>query len=145
MIWGETGSRHGATSAQIVSVAWLWNKYGLTTLHDGDCRGVDSQLFFLAKAFLANVTMHAPKNGEWRAFNGLDDKTVTHLPLGDYFVRDRAIVNASKLMVAVSKYSLEPAKGGGGTWFTINYTRKVGKPLAIVWPNGFISYENWTL
>ena len=144
MIWGETGSRHGATNAQLVSVVWLWYKYGIYSLHNGDCKGFDSQTFFMAKAFGAELIMHPPKNGEWRAWNGTDDKTVTMLPVGDYFVRDRAIVNVAEVMVAASRFSVEP-EHGGGTWFTINYTRKQGKPLAIIWPNGFITYENWTL
>ena len=68
---------------------------------------------------------------------------MTVKPDRPYFVRDRDIVNESKAMVAVPNSPVE--KSNGGTWYTINYSRLQGKPLAIVWPNGHITYENWSL
>jgi hypothetical protein len=60
-----------------------------------------------------------------------------------YFIRDRDVVDESELMVACPKQYMELGKMPGGTWWTIDYTRKVKKPLAIVWPNGLIAYERW--
>jgi hypothetical protein len=32
-----------------------------------------------------------------------------------------------------------PPKGtGGGTWYTIEYAEKQGKPVKIIWPSGSI-------
>lgn len=147
MIWGETGTRDGAQPRQLASVAWLFAKYGIKTLHDGDCKGVDSQLFDLAKAFQVGVVMHPPTNPANRAFRGMkDDAVILRLPKG-YYVRDRDIVDESEVMVGVPKQNFEPEeswkRGKGGTWYTINYARKQEKPIATVWPNGLITYERW--
>lgn len=148
MIWGETGTREGAEARQLASVAWLFAKYGIKTLHDGDCVGVDSQLYDLAQAFQVGVVMHPPTNPNNRAFRGMgDDDLVVMRPAKGYFIRDKDIVDESEVMVGVPRQNLEPKdswkRGNGGTWWTINYARKQEKPLAIVWPTGFISYERW--
>ena len=144
MIWGVTGTRHGATNPQLVSVAWLWNKYTITGLHNGDCKGVDAQAFFLAKAFGSFITLHPPTNGDWRAFlDKYADDQVEVRPHCGYFTRDKHIVIEAMAMVAVPLQNVEADYGG--TWKTVGFTRERKKPLAIVWPNGFISYEHWTL
>jgi len=148
MTWGETGTRGGATRRQIASVGWLWSRYYIKELHDGDCVGVDAQLYHLAKSFGVKTVLHPPTNPANRAFSGLLDCVIvdpetTWMPERAYFVRDRHIVDASELMVACPKQYMELGKMPGGTWYTINYTRRVKKPLAIVWPNGLIAYERW--
>ena len=146
LIWGETGSRNGATQRQIASVAFLWAKYGIEELHDGDCKGVDSQLFSLAMIFgVDHLVIHPPTNPANRAFCGQRssaEKAVSSIrPEKPYFVRDRDVVEESEVMACVPDTPFEKEKGG--TWYTIRHTRKQGKPLAIAWPNGHISYENW--
>lgn len=149
MIWGETGTRLGAPHHQIAAVAWLWAKYGIERLHNGDCVGVDEQLWYLAHSMRADISMHPPTNPKNRAYCGRDDLLTTILPERAYFTRDRDIVDDSAVMVGLPRQNTEPdrswEKGNGGTWYTINYTRDQGKPLAIVWPNGHISYERWEL
>lgn len=149
MIWGETGTRRGGTYRQITSVSWLWAKFNITRLHDGDCVGVDEQLWHLAKAFRIDISIHPPTNGKNRANCGHTDLSTTILPAKPYFVRDRDIVDDSGVMVGLPMQNYEPneswRRGNGGTWYIINYTRKVGKPLAIVWPDGRIDYERWSL
>jgi hypothetical protein len=143
MIWGETGTRDGATRLQLASVGWLWSRYHITGLRDGDCVGVDAQLYHMARAMNLDVVIHPPTNDKFRAFCGAYDTQTTILPEKGYYERDRDLVNASAVMVACPKQLLELGKMQGGTWYTINYTRKLKLPLAIAWPNGFISYENW--
>lgn len=150
MIWGETGTREGATRLQLASVGWLWSRYEIKGLHDGDCVGVDAQLYYLAKTFnVAEIVMHPPTKPEFRAFCGISDdgkylrSNVTVLPTKPYFVRDRAMIDAAGAVVACPKEYSELGKMPGGTWYTINYSRLQGKPLAIVWPYGLITYENW--
>lgn len=151
MIWGETGTREGATRLQLASVGWLWSRYEIKSLHDGDCVGVDAQLYSLARTFgVGDIVIHPPTNPKFRAFCGLSDdgkyiyQGVTVEPTQGYYVRDRAMVDATAAVVACPKQNLEQGKMTGGTWYTINYTRRQEKPLAIVWPaTGFISYENW--
>jgi hypothetical protein len=150
LIWGETGTRDGATRLQLASVGWLWSRYAITSLHDGDCVGVDAQLYQLARTFSVDeIVMHPPTNPKFRAFCGLSDDGsyirdgVTIEKTKPYFIRDRAMVDASGAMVACPKQYFELGKMTGGTWYTINYSRLHGKPLAVVWPNGLIAYENW--
>ena len=142
MIWGNTGTRHGATSAQLVSVSWLWNKYTITGLHNGDCKGFDTQAFYLGKAFGAFITLHPPTKGEWRSFlDKYADDQMEIRPHRPYFTRDKNIVTEATAMVACPYQSAEASHGG--TWWTINETRRQKKPLAIVWPSGAIKYERW--
>ena len=149
MIWGETGTRNGATRLQLASVGWLWSRYEIDCLHDGDCKGVDAQLYYLAQTFgVAEKVIHPPTNPKNRAYCGvgLDPDDTLILPPKAYFVRDRDVVNASQVMVACPKQYFETEdKMPGGTWYTIYYTRSVKLPLAIVWPNGLIKYERWNL
>lgn len=154
MIWGETGTRHGATRLQLASVGWLWSRYEVEQLHDGDCVGVDEQLYQVATAFGIKTVLHPPTNWDNRAWCGHRtgvqvDMTMTVKPDRPYFVRDRDIVNESKAMVACPNNTLDEsdwAKAKGGTWYTINYTLSKNKPLAIVWPHsGHITYKNWNL
>jgi hypothetical protein len=143
MIWGETGTRNGATKLQVASIGWLWSRYDIKELRDGDCVGTDAQLYHLARAMDLRVTIHPPVKDTFRAFCGSYDTKTTVLPERGYFIRDRDLVDASEVVVACPKQVLELGKMSGGTWYTINYTRQVKKPLAIVWLNGHISYERW--
>lgn len=152
MIWGCTGTRHGASRLQLASVGWLWSRYEFKVLHNGDCVGADEQLYHLAGAFGAKRVLHPPTNEANRAFCGLrdcvliDEDTTEIRPEYPYYVRDRHIVNDSEVMVACPKQYFETEdKMPGGTWYTIYYTRRVKLPLAIVWPNGLIKYERWNL
>lgn len=148
MIWGETGTRYGATRLQLASVGWLWSRYEIKELHNGDCVGADEQLYYLARSFGATVTLHPPTDPKYRAFCGQSDcvvfdTTITIRPEKTYFIRDRDVVDESDVVVGLPKKPWE--EDHGGTWYTINYAREQEKPLAIVWPNGLISYERWNL
>src|ERR1700755_3401305 len=143
MIWGVTGTRKGATPYQVASVAWLFSRYGITEHHNGDCIGVDSQIYYLARSFGAHVEIHPPTSDKYRAFNG-DCKDNWWRPQ-TYHERDRETVHESDALVACPRLVVEEGPEHSGTWWTVNYARSVKKPIAIVWPNGHITYENWTL
>lgn len=150
MIWGETGTRYGATRLQVASVGWLWSRYEIKELHNGDCVGADAQLYWLVNSLLIpDIVIHPPINDRHRAGCGFDDllrstatKVTFREPKG-YHARDRDVVDESDVMVGLPKKPWE--EDHGGTWYTINYAREQEKPLAIVWPNGLISYERWNL
>lgn len=140
---------------QIASVGWLWSRYAIDELHDGDAVGVDTQLYWLACAMqVPHIVIHPPVNIKFRSGCGLDEAfrpstvTVTIRELKGYHARDRDVVDESQAMVGCPKQALPEemwADATGGTWYTINYTLEVKKPLAIVWPNGHITYRNWNL
>jgi len=152
MIWGETGTRHGATRLQVASVGWLWSRYPFEGLHDGDSVGVDEQLYHLALIMGLpedEIVMHPPTNSKFRAWCGYDGDgmhTVTMRGTKQYHARDRDVVDESEVMVGCPQQFFEPdSRPAGGTWYTIDYARMRKRPLAIVWPNGLITYENWNL
>jgi len=107
------------------------------------------QLYYVAMSLKTDITIHPPLVDAYRAWCGKWDMNTTILQPKSYFARDRDIVNDAEVMVGLPKQSFEPdrswEKGNGGTWYTINYTRDQEKPLAIVWPNGHITYERWNL
>jgi hypothetical protein len=46
------------------------------------------------------------------------------------------------MLIATPWQSERPApKTGGGTWYTIEFAEKWGKPVAIIWPDGRVEME----
>jgi len=142
MIWGQTGTRKGATHLQIASVGWLWSRYPITELHTGDCIGVDEQLYHLGRAFGAHIEIHPPRNYKYRAFVG--DHLDHWWQEQTYTQRDQEIVHEGDALVGCPR-GIKEEFSHSGTWNTIRYARSLQRPIAIVWPNGHISYEHWTL
>ena len=147
MIWAVTGTRHGATPFQLASVGWLFSRYEIKTLHDGDAIGVDEQVYYLARAFKAQIEIHPPANDKYRAFCGFDSDVPNyrdvHHPPKPYHERDEDMVDACEALVSVQWKAEEMSRGG--TRYTTEYARTLNRPIALVWPNGHISYENWTI
>ena len=55
--------------------------------------------------------------------------------------RNRNLVMSSMVMIAAPFEPVEQAQGG--TWRTVEMTRKAKRPLAIVWRNGSVTKERW--
>ena len=142
IVWGETGTRKGATPYQVASAAWLFSRYGIAALHDGDCVGADEQLYHLGRAFGAKMVLHPPENYKFRAFCG--DTKDEFWAEKSYMDRDKDVVNESQALAGIARTPYEEHERSG-TWDTIRYARLLFRPIAIIWPNGHISYENWTL
>jgi predicted Rossmann fold nucleotide-binding protein DprA/Smf involved in DNA uptake len=134
---GFTGTRDGMTRDQTVIVATILVELGTTWFHHGDCVGADAEAHALALATNARVVIHPPADEEHRA--RCQGSTVMLAPL-THFARNRAIVTDTKALVAAPKLMQEMPKGG--TWYTINYARKLGHPIFIVWPDGTVTREN---
>lgn len=142
MIWGETGTREGVTPLQLASVGWLFSRYLIHELHDGDCVGADEQVYWLAGAFDAGVVLHPPIVSTYRAYLEPMGRNPSWEPK-EYHERDRDVVDNCTALAACPKLPVISATGG--TAYTVGYARSLTKPIAIVWPNGHISYENWNL
>jgi hypothetical protein len=80
---------------------------------------------------------HLPIDQEHRAFCEFDE---TRPPL-KHMQRNKAIVAESDVVIACPLDMVE--KTIGGTWKTIGFTRKAGRPLAIVWRDGTVTKERW--
>lgn len=145
---GFTGTRYGMTDLQkmwaslIMGAFWqhaaIETRSIAVTAHHGDCIGADAEFHELVKKRTWwRVVSHPPIDTKRQAFCTCDESR----PPGDYLKRNADIVAESDAMIAA------PAEAGeqqrGGTWATIRMARRAGKPLAIVWPDGRVTYERW--
>jgi hypothetical protein len=142
---GFTGTRHGMTEPQRLSVMHVMgvlddeaNRDGdLVAAHHGDCTGADEQFHGVLREYGYAAVGH-PSTHNMRAFCQFDKEHERKLPLD----RNAAIVSESDVMIACPYEPTEQQRGG--TWATIRMARKAGKPLAIVLPDGTVQYERWT-
>jgi hypothetical protein len=126
---GFTGTRQGMTEAQAARVARMMASLR-GWLHHGDCLGSDAKAHELARGAGMKIAIHPPDKSDLRAFCEGDE---VHSPKG-YLVRDRDIVDASVGLIATPVGFTEEQRSG--TWATIRYAGRVGKPCVIVWPDG---------
>jgi predicted Rossmann fold nucleotide-binding protein DprA/Smf involved in DNA uptake len=56
-----------------------------------------------------------------------------------YLVRNRDIVDVCNLLLATPGGTVEQLRSG--TWATIRYARRIGRPVWIVFPNGEVRKE----
>ncbi len=130
---GFTGTRQGMTDAQRVSFVNLIKQLAPTEFRHGDCLGADKEAAFIVFQMEDWVTIlcHPPTDKKYRAFTTFND--VVH-PAKSHFARNRDIVDASDVLVAVSL--MPQRQESGGTWYTIDYALKKGKPVWVLWPSG---------
>lgn len=128
---GVTGTREGANDVQLTAVIEYMISLGTGhELHHGDCSGVDVQVAQAAQSLGWRIVCYPPNSDETRGWFGGDE---VKKPAG-YLQRDRAIVDATEvLMVLPLQNEWQPK---GGTWYTHDYAVKRGKPVRIFYPNG---------
>lgn len=127
---GFTGTRDGMTDSQKKVLAHLLYALGAQILHHGDCIGADEDAHNIARENNVEVVIHPPTVDGLRAF--CLGASYVHRPR-PYHERNRAIVDDTEFLIAT------PAGdevSTSGTWSTIRYARKHGKPLAIIMPDG---------
>lgn len=133
MIIGFTGTRNGMTPPQRATVekvvAKLLFDFGAHEAHHGDCVGADAEFSDIAFP-LAAIHVRPGPDGPLRAHKG----AAVYYPEKTHFARNRDIVKGCDLLLATPRLMTEEDRGG--TWYTINFARKVGKPIIIVWPDG---------
>lgn len=134
---GVTGTRSGATDAQLEELRDLITHYAaqdalagrhITRLHHGDCYGVDEQAHRIALEEGLFVEVHPPAETRYRAY------TVGWAVMykeQEYMVRNRAIVEACDVLIAVPVRAQEMSLRSG-TWATVRMARRAGKPVHIV-------------
>ncbi len=134
---GFTGTRWGMAVPQHASFKAVIAEYIPFIWHHGDCIGADNESGNIigTEVWCLNcrIICHPPVDQVHRAFNKYSHETrepKTH------FARNRDIVNETSILIATPCDSTDQKHGG--TWYTINYARKTGKPVFIIWPNGKI-------
>lgn len=131
--FGFTGTRHGMTDAQ-KSALREFMRGGTGELHHGDCVGADSDAHDIADECGYAVVIHPPTDYKLRAWRSVP----LHMMKMEqsHFARNRAIVNDTISLIA-TPFEAEP-QSRGGTWYTINFARRMGKVVVLIRPDGTI-------
>lgn len=139
---GFTGNRDGFNRLQrayFIQLFEFLTKGKKATFRHGDCVGSDDQAADFVHQYFpdAYIICHPPTIPDLRAYNKwsnelLEEKT--------YLARNRDIVNNSTVMIGVPRENKRQTRGG--TWYTIDYTLKVGKTVNILYPDGTVFEAN---
>jgi hypothetical protein len=132
---GFTGTRIGMTAEQLGSCESLLLKLNPEELHHGDCIGADEEMHILCLRHSVPVVIHPPESPVLRAYCGM---AVAKRSVKEYHARDRNIVDDTDELIAAP---LQPIPKNGGTLYTINYARKQGRRVYLVWRDGNITTE----
>lgn len=125
---GFTGTREGMTPRQKQGLALLLDSMLDVEFHHGDCIGADSEAAMIAISYQHEVHAHPCNLPFMRGQNEAHTTYEIEPPLQ----RNMDIVNMTDMLIAAPK-AVTPA-ASGGTWFTIRYASKVGKPVLILEP-----------
>lgn len=133
---GFTGTRHGMTDLQKRSVenglrTFLF-RFGPLMAHHGDCVGADEDFHEICRRLEIAVHLHPPAEDRWRAFVSVYDAIE---PVKPFAMRNMAIVQASRYMLATPKSLPAEPRGQGGTWQTVRIAQRLEKPTIIVFAN----------
>lgn len=128
---GFTGTRLGMTREQRDRCWGAVRDLHPEELHHGDACGADAEMHQLARELVIRVVVHPPINDSQRAYcNG--DELRDALP---YMARNRSIVDETDLLLAIPHGPAADAPRSG-TWRTIRYAERRGKPVLIIHPDG---------
>ena len=134
----EDGHYSGMNPRQQRSCELFAERFKIAELVHGGCVGSDEQMHRIVIGFCpdAQVAIRPGPDlgGEFVAQWCLSEGGTVVLPGKSHFARNRDIVDNVDVMIATPPTVTDP--GRGGTWYTINYAKKVGKPLLIFFPDG---------
>lgn len=130
---GFTGTQEGMTDWQAQFVFNEMMDLGPTEAHHGLCIGADAQFHDMLGYSQAQVHGHPPINTSKIAECDCDVLYTAR----DYLDRNRDIVDATEWLIAAPK----GPEGRGGTWYTVRYARRIGRPVTIVMPDASIIRE----
>lgn len=125
---GFTGSRKGMSQHQKEQFALEILRINPTEFHHGDCIGADAEAHDIVREFLPDtkIVVHPPLSNVARAFRVGDE---TRAPFA-YTPRDRNIVIQTDFLIGSPLQDVEIIRSG--TWLTIRYSRKLGKPNKVL-------------
>lgn len=130
---GFTESREGLSWRQWCTLERIIPYLGMEEFHHGDCRGADANAHDIVteKPTLGfrGVVVHPPKERHYRAFR----RGVENREEKPYLERDRDIVDECDLLIAAPLFRDGTQRASrSGTWYTVNYARRLGKPVIIL-------------
>jgi hypothetical protein len=128
MIWGFTGTRKGMTEKQKAALKAI-NRGAVSNdeFHHGDCIGADAEAFEIVQY---SYWIHAhPSN---IVGMGADTDSDERHPIKEPLARSYDIADVCDVLIAAPCSLQEEQRSG--TWATIRYARKLGKPVIILEP-----------
>ncbi len=133
---GFTGTRHGMTMRQMSAFRSWASLREITEFHDGMCVGADEQAHEIVSQVSEAKMIRHPPTDQSIAVSPKEGDPV--LPAKPYLRRNRAIVAATEHLAASPD---GPERQRSGTWSTVRFARKLGRPVAIFWPDGSATFE----
>ena len=141
---GFTGTRNGMTSEQRVVVEKILRRLKPEWVVHGDCIGADADFHDICihlRPFFEDrfkIRVRPCDIESQRAFCAeFDEMCDVKQPLD----RNRDIVDDALLLIGTPGTKQEELRSG--TWATIRNTRKMGKLLIVIWPDGTVDWENF--
>lgn len=138
---GFTGTRDGMTAAQKRTVLNMLEEMKPDEAHQGCCVGADEDFAML----IAWCGDDCRTEGHPSTLTGMTSRRAVGLcdvvhPALPPLDRNHNIVDATELLIAAPKEEKEQQRSG--TWATVRYARKKGKPVRVVLPDGEILTED---
>lgn len=127
---GFTGTREGITDSALKVLNAFLPTINIEEFHHGDCIGADAIVHNIIMSNNIPIIIHPPKDNKARAYCHSN----TILPTKDYLQRNRDIVDCTDILIATPSTKEEILRSG--TWSTIRYARKIGRPIIIFYNDG---------
>lgn len=125
---GFTGTHLGMSPNQADMLRLRFAQGDVVEFHHGDCVGADEQADQIARDYGVRVVIHPPE--DWKSRAGCYRERDVILPEQPYLIRNHEIVDDTDEMYAAPRGHKEALRSG--TWATVRYARKVGKPLTVL-------------
>lgn len=136
---GFTGTQDGMTLLQAQSVYDEVMMLDPSEAHHGMCVGADEEFDdLLGRTYVPRVHGHPPTNTTKMAEGLSCDVLSAPKP---YLDRNRDVVDETDHLIAAPRRMEEEHRSG--TWSTVRYARTLRRPIAICWPDGTVTRENW--
>lgn len=134
---GFTGSAHRVTDQQRLVLVDMVSWFDLdSVVHHGDCVEADALFDELCAGRNIRREAHPGHDGAGNSpARAYCQAEVIHAPL-PYLVRNKVIVSASDLLIAVPS---GPERQRSGTWSTVRRARERDLHLHVVWPDGSVT------
>jgi hypothetical protein len=139
LILGFSGTRFGMSIEQYNVLKTFLKNNDFRCFCHGDCLGADLEFhnLVLQEFIKCYLYIYPPKQKKLRAymayrFKFFNSQQIIQYKEKNYLERNRDIVNNSDFLIAAPKSKIE----NGGTWYTINYAKTIGKSCMLIFPSG---------